>query len=58
MRIGPSRIRIAAAAACVIAVPLAHWSATVGLAALTGVLAAAQLAEHIARTRRTEPAAA
>lgn len=57
VRIGPSRIRIAAAAACVIGVPLAHWSAALGLAALTGVLAAAQIAEHTVRARRAEPAA-
>ncbi|WP_026412675.1 low temperature requirement protein A [Actinomadura oligospora] len=56
VRIGPSRIRIAAAFACVVGVPLAHWSAAAGLAALTGVLAAAQLAEHTVRARRAEPA--
>ncbi|RFU41161.1 low temperature requirement protein A, partial [Actinomadura logoneensis] len=50
--IGPSRIRIAAAVACAVGVPLAHLSAGAGLAAVTAVLAAAQLAEHAARERR------
>ncbi|MFC4912466.1 low temperature requirement protein A [Actinomadura gamaensis] len=46
VRIGPSGIRILAAVACAVAVPLAHWSAAVGVAALVLVLAGAQLAEH------------
>ncbi|WP_037559500.1 low temperature requirement protein A [Spirillospora albida] len=58
VRIGPSRIRLAAAAAALAVTPLGLWIAAVELAALIAVLATALAVEHRAgnRSRRPQPA--
>ncbi|MQY04956.1 low temperature requirement protein A [Actinomadura macrotermitis] len=54
VRIGPSRIRIAAAAAALAAVPAGLWLAAAELALLLAVIVAALVAEHGRRPGRIE----